>query len=133
MYHQIQEQVQSSNHGKAGGARNRESGVRQSHEVESQEEKQITVAMVMDPESLEPQAALRKQMEVSLKKQGLFGEEYDNGQKSRTINKREAEEIPIEKLLSKWVGSFLKCMNNGGLLQNTPRFSEIRPNIFQCD
>ena len=81
MYHQIQEQVQSSNHGRAGGARNRELATRQSNEAGSQEEKQITVAMVVDPESLEPQAALRKQMEVSLKKPGLFGEEYDSGQK----------------------------------------------------
>ena len=87
--------------------------------------------MVMDPESLEPQAALRKQMEVSLKKAGLFGEEYDGGQKSKIISKRQAEDAPIEKLLSKWASTFLKCMNNGGLLQNTPRFSEIRPSIFQ--
>ena len=127
MYHQIQEQVQQSQNDTKG--RSTDFGMKRARRQHDQE-KQITVAMVMDPDSLSQQALLRKQMAVSLKNSSLFSEDIGAEQRFKTMHRREIDESPLEQLLSKWAATFLKCMNynmEDCLVENTPRFSEIRP------
>ena len=100
--------------------------------------KQITLVMVMDPESLHPNSNLRKEISMSLQK-SLNQNRNRNFTEAiyRTTTKAMIEESgrTVEALLSKWVTQFCtqmgyKSQRNPGLLEWKPRFSEIRPVHF---
>ena len=110
MYHQIQEQEQVQTSQTNSNNRSKELGMKRAKQNDNQE-KQITVAMVMDPDSLSQQAPLRMQIALSLKNSTLFSEDIGKEERYKNIFKKEIEESPLEKLMSKWVITFLKCMN----------------------
>lgn len=138
MYHQIQEQYEEKmTTGVVASSREmKQPGQSGSRPLEY--EKQITVAMVMDPDSLHPSSSIRKQIAVNIKNVNVlnFGAGGQTESRYKTLSKHEIESRvrdgqAIESSLSKWILQFFKFMsytnNNRGLLVNQPRFSEIRP------
>ena len=118
MYHQIQETYEERlTTGTMTGSRDFGNKPRSS----SASNKQITLVMVMDPDSCSPNASLRK---VQL---GTKVEET----RYKTLTNFETKNSDLEKILSLWILQFLKFMSSAdagsNLLQGHPRFSEIRP------
>lgn len=97
-------------------------------------EKQITIAMVMDPSSVVPSSGLARALSSARRR----GTETES--KYRTIAKNEIERHAskghsFEKHLAKWIVTFFTKMKyesaeDMGLLALQPRFSEIRPMAF---
>ena len=102
-------------------------------------EKQLSLQMVMDPDSLQAHAALRKQLASIRRNAERHDSDFPEDSRSITLSKREVDFMDkspaqqIEKQLCKWVTQFLKLTGNQdkpGLVLHPPRFSEIRPMAF---
>lgn len=131
MYHQMQEQYEERlTTGAIAGSREFQpkSGSKDEYE------KQITIAMIMDPSSVLPSSGLARALSSARRR----GTETES--KYRTITKQEIERHAskghaYEKHLAKWIVTFFAKMHyeagdRKGLLAQEPRFSEIRPMPF---
>ena len=113
MYHQIQEQV-SQSFTTGAITENREFARENfSAELVSGLERQITLAMVMDPASVSSDSALFKQIQMKSKK--LFGDgDYQsyNTQRIVTLTASAIKESKLESMLSNWAQLFLATMKS---------------------
>lgn len=129
MYHQIQEQYEERlTAGMVSGSRDFD----EYHDSKSnQNEKQITLVMVMDPDSLHPHASLRKHIGQQMNGTQHHPEARQIMLRKYDIDAKNQQGHPLEKSLSKWIALFLKGMGftnkEEGMLLQRPRFSEIRP------